>query len=119
MGAHGPTFDAGRAGIVAGLLGLDGETAAALIAFREARRRWVALGLAFDLAVTAIEMAAALDPAEPEVAAAVDEAREAFRRMGAVSPLALLERTVTREVPHARPVARGATTTAETPLSNG
>lgn len=91
-----PSTPAGRGSSQGSSAGLDGETAAALIAFREARRRWVALGLAFDLAVTAIEMAAALDPAEPEVAAAVDEAREAFRDQGAVSPLALLERTIAR-----------------------
>ena len=62
---------------------LEGRPAGALASYREALRAWQGLGLAWDEALCAIDMATVLDPADPEVAAAVEMARSTLVRLGA------------------------------------
>jgi predicted ATPase len=116
-GTHGPAFDAGRASVVAGLLALDGRIAESLTAYHQVRTRWRQLGLPFDEALTAIEMASVLDPAEPDVAEALDEARDGLRQMGAGPLLGLLDRTAARETAET-PKAVRRQATADQPLAN-
>jgi hypothetical protein len=58
-------------------------SAEALSLYRGALGAWRYLGLAWDGALTAIDMASLLDPGEPEVRAAADRARDILAGMGA------------------------------------
>jgi len=49
--------------------------------YRDALRGWDELGLPWDRALSAIDMATVLDPTEAEVVAAVDQARATFERL--------------------------------------
>jgi hypothetical protein len=62
---------------------LEGRPADALPLYREALRCWRDLGLAWDEALCAIDMATLLDPADPEVRAAAEAAREILVRLEA------------------------------------
>jgi class 3 adenylate cyclase/tetratricopeptide (TPR) repeat protein len=90
-GARGPAIDARRAAIQAGLAALEGRRADAMSLYREANRRFRDSGLPLDEGLTAIEMATLLDPADPEVRAAVDAGREIFGRLRAQPFLEQLE----------------------------
>ena len=83
LNAHGPAIDLRRTTILAGLAALDGRPAEALAQYREALRGWEAIGLSWEMALTAIDMVTLLDPAEPEVSAATERAREILRGLGA------------------------------------
>jgi len=96
IGAHGPAIDARRASIQAGLAALDGHAAESLSLYREALRLFRDSGLPLDEALTAIEMATVLDPAEPEVRAAVDAAREILVGLRARLLLEQLEAALAR-----------------------
>jgi class 3 adenylate cyclase len=98
-GAHGTTIDAQRASIRAGLAALDGRPADALSLYRDAIRRFRDLGQPVDEAFTAIEMASLLDPAEPEVRAAADAAREILTRLRAQPFLERLDTAMARPSP--------------------
>jgi hypothetical protein len=87
---HGPAISAGRAELDAGLLALDGPKPAALARYREVLQAWRDLGLAWDEAITAIDMATLLGPAEPDVIAAAQIADATFQRLGAKPFLARL-----------------------------
>jgi hypothetical protein len=52
-------------------------------AVQELDRAWCDLGLAWDEALTGIDMATLLEPADPEVRAAADSARDSLTRLGA------------------------------------
>jgi class 3 adenylate cyclase/tetratricopeptide (TPR) repeat protein len=95
-GIHGPAIDARRTSIRAGLAALDGRSADALPLYRDAIRRFRDLGLPVDEAFTAIEMASLLDPAEPEVAVAVESAREILVRLEAAPFIARLDAAIAR-----------------------
>jgi class 3 adenylate cyclase/tetratricopeptide (TPR) repeat protein len=96
IGAHGPAIDGRRASIRAGLAALDGRPAEALPLYREALRVFRDSGLPLDEALTAIEMATLLDPADPEVRAAVDTGREILVRLGARPLLEQLDAALAR-----------------------
>jgi class 3 adenylate cyclase/tetratricopeptide (TPR) repeat protein len=98
-GVHGTTIDARGASIRAGLAALDGRPADALSLYRDAIRRFRDLGQPVDEAFTAIEMASLLDPAEPEVRAAVDAAREILTRLRAQPFLERLDTAMARPSP--------------------
>ncbi len=77
----------------AGLAAREGRRADAIAGYREALRGWRQLGLAFDEAMAAIDLAALLDPSEREMAeapAAIETARETLARLGAQPLLARL-----------------------------
>jgi len=98
-GVHGARIDARGASIRAGLAALDGRPADALSLYRDAIRRFRDLGQPVDEAFTAIEMASLLDPAEPEVRAAADSAREILSRLRAQPFLERLDTAMARPSP--------------------
>jgi hypothetical protein len=77
--------------IEAGLLALSGKTSEALAGYRANQEAWRDLGLAFDVALTAIDMATLIGPGEPAVVAAAEEARGILEGLGARRFLARLE----------------------------
>jgi class 3 adenylate cyclase/tetratricopeptide (TPR) repeat protein len=87
----GRAFDADRVTARAGLAALEGRTTEAASAYREALRAWRGLKLAWDEALTIIDMATVLGPADPEVRAAADVARATLRRLEASPYLDRLE----------------------------
>jgi class 3 adenylate cyclase/tetratricopeptide (TPR) repeat protein len=95
-GSHGPAIEATRLTISAGLDALSGKWDEARTTYRTALRSWHELGLPFDEALTAIDMATLLDPADPEVRAAAESARETFGRLGAEPLRARLEAALGR-----------------------
>ena len=99
---RGPAIDARRSSIRAGLAALDGRGADALALYREGVRRFRDAGLPLDEALTAIEMATLLDPADPEVRAEAEAAREILTRLGATPLLRRLESAMGRSAPEQR-----------------
>jgi hypothetical protein len=94
----------------AGVAALEGRRAEAISGYREALRGWRQLGLAFDEAMAALDMALLLAPTEREMAeapAAVEAARETLTRIEARPLLARLEaaRGVAAASAHPPPVA--------------
>ena len=96
LGSHGRRAKAIRCALRAGLAALGGRPAEALAGYRDALRDWRDLGLAWDEALTAIDMATLLDPAEPEVRAAADRAREILAGLRAAPFLERLEAAMAR-----------------------
>ena len=91
IGRRGRAIDAARTTIRAGLAALDGHPHDALTRYREALRVWRDLGLVWDEALCAIEMASLLDPGEPEVRLAAERAFEILTRLEAKPFLERLE----------------------------
>jgi tetratricopeptide (TPR) repeat protein len=104
-GAQGPTISARRKTMVAGVVALERQTPEALSLYREALAAWRGVHCVFDEAMTGLDMAELLDPADPEVAAAVNASRLIFDRLRAAPYLARLEAAVSRT---AAPPARRA-----------
>jgi tetratricopeptide (TPR) repeat protein len=82
-GVHGSVVELHRMTIRAGLAALEGRSADALAEYREALRGWHDLGLAWDEALTGIDMATLLDPSQPEVRTAAESTRQILVRLGA------------------------------------
>jgi hypothetical protein len=93
---RGRAIDAERATIRAGIAALEGRASEALAGYREVLAVWRDLGLVWDEALCAIEMASLLDPSEPEVASAAEAARRTLARLGAKPFLARLDSATTR-----------------------
>ena len=91
MGVYGPWMEARRTEIRAGLAALDRRPADALALYRLALRGLRDAGAPVDEALAALEMATLLDPAEPEVRAAAEAAREIFVRLEAAPLVARLD----------------------------
>jgi class 3 adenylate cyclase/tetratricopeptide (TPR) repeat protein len=83
VGIHGQAISAGRSTMRAGLAALEGRDVEARTAYREALEIWRALGLAWEEALTGLDMAMVLDQSQPEVAAAIGRSRETFERLRA------------------------------------
>ena len=83
MGEFGPVAGARQATISAGIAALEGRPKEALALYRDALRGWRAANLVWDEALTGIDMAELLDPAEPEVAAAIISTRAILERLRA------------------------------------
>ncbi len=111
-GIHGPAIEADRTVLRAGLAALAGRTAEALAGYRDALRRWRDLSLPWDEALAGIDMAMLLDPADPDVAAAVESSRAILERLGARPFLERLDRA---QQVGGRPAARRAPATEGTP----
>jgi len=90
-GVHGGALEADRTTIRAGIAALDGRTGEAIALYRAALRVWRDLGLAWDEALCGVDMALLLDPADPDVGAAADAAREILVRLEAVPFVAALD----------------------------
>ena len=78
----------------AGIAAIEGRRADAISGYRETLRGWRQLGLAFDEAMAALDMAILLAPTEREMAeasTAIEAARETLSRIGARPLLTRLE----------------------------
>ncbi|MEO8229035.1 MAG: adenylate/guanylate cyclase domain-containing protein [Chloroflexota bacterium] len=78
----------------AGLAALEGRRADAVAGYREALRGWRQLGLAFDVALAALDLAILLAPTDAEMTeapTAIASARETLTRIGARPLLARLD----------------------------
>ena len=95
--------------IRAGLAALEGRAADALGQYREALRGWHDLGLAWDEALTGIDMATLLEPSEAEVRAAAESSRQILVRLGAKPFLERLDAAMGRS----RSAASATTAVAE------
>jgi class 3 adenylate cyclase/tetratricopeptide (TPR) repeat protein len=82
-GVHGPATEAERQTIQAGIAALENHLADSLALYRASLRAWHDLGLAWDEALTGIDMAILLDQSEPEVIAATERSREILTRLEA------------------------------------
>ena len=91
VGRRGRAIDADRRTIRAGLAALDGQPREALALYREAMLTWRDLGLIWDEASCAIDMATLLGPDEPEVSSAAERAREILTQLEAKPFLERLE----------------------------
>ena len=97
---HGPAFELDRAVAGAGVAALEGRTADAVAAYRDAVRGYNALGLVFDAALAAIDIVMvvpAADRASGELAAAVEVAAATFERLGAKPFTARLDAALAAE----------------------
>jgi tetratricopeptide (TPR) repeat protein len=108
LGIHGPMPDAEGRVIRAALAALEGRRDEALALYRDTLRRWRDLGLAWREALTIIDMATLLGPAEPEVTRGSGPAREILARIGATPYLARLDAAL-----EASPAAEGPRGTAD------
>jgi tetratricopeptide (TPR) repeat protein len=95
-GLRGTVVEADRLTTRAGIATLEGRPDDALSLYREALRAWRALGLAWDEALCGIDMATLLDPADPEVRAAAESAREILVRLEAAPFIARLDVAMAR-----------------------
>ena len=95
-GQHGLAAEADRTTIRAGLAALEGRDVEAIRLYREALRAWRDLGQPWREALTAIDIATLLDPAEPEVLAAAEAAREILVRLEAAPFIARLDAALAR-----------------------
>jgi len=82
-GVHGSVVELRRMTLRAGLTALEGRPADALAQYREALVGWHDLGLAWDEALTGLDMATLLEPSEPEVRTAAESSRQILVRLGA------------------------------------
>ena len=90
----GGAMDLSRIAAEAAVAALQGDSDGAQRRFAEALRVARDLGLPWDEAMIAIDMAMTLESADPEVIAAVAEARVIFERLHAAPMLALLDRAL-------------------------
>ncbi len=107
-GLHGPAIEADRVTLRAGIAALEGRPAEALPLYREALRAWRDLGLAWDEALCGVDMATLLDPADPDVRAAADAAREILVRLEAAPFVARLDAALARSPDSAATVTAAA-----------
>jgi class 3 adenylate cyclase len=90
---RGRAFSLDLLTLQAGVAALEGRRGDAIAGYREALRGWRGLGLAFDEAMAALDMAILLAPTEREMAeapAAIEAARETLTRLGALPLVARL-----------------------------
>ncbi len=97
-GRHGSVAALRRRTIRAGLAALEDPNGEALALFRAALRDWRELGLAWEEALCGIDMATLLDPALPDVQAAIESAREILTHLQARPFLDRLEAAASRKV---------------------
>ena len=90
-GVRGPLVTLRRTVFRAGIAALEGRTAEARSQYAEARRGLLDRGVAFEVALVAIDMATLLGPQDPDAVAAAAEARPILERLGARPFLERLE----------------------------
>jgi class 3 adenylate cyclase/tetratricopeptide (TPR) repeat protein len=91
---HGAAVDADRITIRAGIAALEGRATDALGLYREALHAWRDLGLAWDQALCAMDMALLLESDEAEVRAEVAAARDILIRLEAAPFIARLDKAM-------------------------
>jgi class 3 adenylate cyclase/tetratricopeptide (TPR) repeat protein len=95
-GFHGPVVEARRTNLRAAIAALEGRSREALALYTEAFAAWGNLKVLWEQALTGIDMATVLDPAEPAVAAAIKTTRETLTRLVAKPYLMRLEMILAR-----------------------
>ena len=95
-GVHGPVVEVRRTNMRAAIAALEGHMHEALTLYLEAFAGWGNLKVLWEQALTGIDMATVLDPAEPEVAAAIKTSRETLTRLDAKPYLERLDRTLAK-----------------------
>ncbi len=103
-GVHGRLARLDQKLIHSGIAGLEGQSAAAMVEFRDALAGYRDLGVDLRLAAAGLLMANVLDPATPEVRSASEAARSIFARLGGRPFSEALERALSR--PTAGPARR-------------
>ena len=105
----------------AGVAALEGRRPDAIAGYRDALRGWQGLGLAFDEAMTALDLATLLAPTEREMAEAstvIRAARETLTRLAAAPLLARLDRAgVTTDGPAAPGASSPSRISGDAPIS--
>jgi len=99
-GYRGPALSADRLVATAGIDALEGRGASAVAGYREALRAYRQLGLAFDEATAAVDVATLLPADErdaPDIVVAIAAARETLERLGSRPFLERLDRVQPKE----------------------
>jgi class 3 adenylate cyclase len=89
--------------LMASMAAMEGRTAEAIGLYREGLAGWRGLGLAWDEALTVIDMAKFVGPSEPEVQAAAEWALATLRRLGAKPYIERLEEAMRAPAPTGQP----------------
>ncbi len=95
-GFHGAIVETRRATLRAAIASLEGQTRVAHELYRDAIRRWNELGQPWDGALTAMDMAHVLDPADTDVQEACAAAREVFVDLRAAPFIERLDQVMAR-----------------------
>ncbi len=93
-GLHGPSIEADRRTVRAGIAALEGRSTEALPLYRESLRAWRDLGLSWDEALCGLDMVVLLDPADPEVRSIAESTREILVQLEAAPFIARLDAAV-------------------------
>jgi hypothetical protein len=97
----GGVIDHDLADLRAGIAALEGRTGDALVLYRSALAGYREAGCRFDVALTILDMATLIGPAEPAVRSSIAECREILESLGA---RLLIERLDAAEAASARPI---------------
>ena len=95
-GFHGRVVEVRRLTLRAALAAMEGRTTEALGLYRDALTSWHGLGMAWDEALTGIDMVSVLDPSNPEVRAVAQSTCVILERLGAKPYLERLEAALAR-----------------------
>jgi len=102
--AHAPWFRAERARASAAVAAMRGDTSAATSRYREALRLFAELGVAFDRARAASEALLLVGTDDPQIGAAVEDARALFERLDTRPYSAMLDEAARRALAPVEPV---------------
>ena len=95
-GFHGPVVEARRVTVRLALAALGGRQAEAIALYRDALAAWRGLRVAWEEAMTGLDMVTALDTSLPEVRSAAASSREILARLGARPYLERLDAALSR-----------------------
>ena len=112
-GTSGATPEGRQGAINAGIAAVEKRPAEALTLYRRGTGGPGSGNSVWDVAMVGLDMAQLLDPADPDVAAAVAASREIMDRVGAGATLRLLDAAVTRTGDQPRQAERSAQASAE------
>jgi class 3 adenylate cyclase/tetratricopeptide (TPR) repeat protein len=116
-GGYGIVVNARHATLRAGIAALDGRPAEAVALYRDALRDWRSTHAVWDEAMTGIDMAMLLDPADPEVVDVVSSTQTILERLGARPYLERLEAAIATGARATHGEARPATAREEVALA--
>jgi tetratricopeptide (TPR) repeat protein len=117
-GLHGPSIEADRRTIRAGIAALEGRSTEALPLYRESLRAWRELGLRWDEALCGLDMVVLLGPADREVRSIAESTREILVQLGAAPFIARLDVAVAATAGPARRTELATGNVAEAGVAN-